>query len=195
MRYILIGSYMLTVKGPISLIWRHNELQVARTMKKYQSCSLLLVVLYFFFCYSQNKDFLETVLTRVAFNKLEGKSIKVIFVNSILKCALRCQRFPECLSLNVADQPNKDGLYKCVFFRNKTSRSNGLLKPSKFYHHYTLFEVRLFLIYVFSMSNLWKRWICDLLSLRTKGSHTPRTSVLLIDTLKQPLGWPKPLHG
>jgi hypothetical protein len=75
---------------------------------------------------------------KIAFHKLEGIPIQTTAIHEDFLCFINCGRLPaECLSLNVADAPNKDGLYECVLLRNMTSKSLGLLRPSHVYHHYT----------------------------------------------------------
>jgi hypothetical protein len=89
-------------------------------------------------------DFEGVYFDKIAFHEFDGNSIQTTAVDDIFQCCWKCLRLPECLSLNVADAPNKDGLYECVLLRNETSQSTGLLTPSHVYHHYTRLMVSKF---------------------------------------------------
>jgi hypothetical protein len=99
---------------------------------------------------------------KVEFHKLEGSSIQITAVHDDFQCLLNCKRSPECLSLNFADQPNKDGLYECVLLRNETSDSAGLLRPSHVYHHYTRLVVGIFFVIVLDLSAFNSLLITDI---------------------------------
>ncbi|XP_031567754.1 uncharacterized protein LOC116302562 [Actinia tenebrosa] len=74
------------------------------------------------------------------FYKLDGNIIQAIAVPNILQCCWKCDRLPECFSLNVADVPDKDGLYECQMLRTETNKYSALLKQYQHYHHYTRFK-------------------------------------------------------
>jgi hypothetical protein len=103
-----------------------------------------IILLFVFVRSSLSDDYEGAYFSKITFHKLEGSPIQTTAVYDDFQCFLSCKRFPECLSLNFADQPNKDGLYECVLLRNETSDSTGLLGPSHVYHHYTRIEVGMF---------------------------------------------------
>lgn len=96
-------------------------------------------IFYFYFRHSLlANDSLEAFFTRVEFHKLEGNPIQTMFVDSVFKCCWKCQRFPDCVALNIVVQPNKDGLYECVLLRDKTGDATRPLTPSLLHHHYNI---------------------------------------------------------
>jgi hypothetical protein len=104
--------------------------------QKSQIILLSLVLQYFIYsCLSDCSD--GPYFDKIAFHELKGTSIQSTAIHEDFQCFINCGRLPECLSLNVADAPNKDGLYECVLLRDMTSKYPGLLRPSHVYHHYT----------------------------------------------------------
>ena len=107
-------------------------------------------LLFYYFirsCLSDIDHNQEDDFTKVDFHKLQGEVVKKKTVFDSFECSWSCMRFPECLSLNFAALPNKDGLYECVLLRNETIGSIGLLQPSQVYHHYSRLVVSCYLIF------------------------------------------------
>ncbi|XP_031559477.1 uncharacterized protein LOC116295712 isoform X1 [Actinia tenebrosa] len=101
--------------------------------------SFFLFYFHFRYCLLANNSLgLQAFFTRVEFHKLEGSSIQTVFVNSIIKCCFKCQRFSDCVALNIVTLPNQDGLYECVLLRKEAGDSTRPLTASHLYHHYTL---------------------------------------------------------
>lgn len=78
--------------------------------------------------------------TKVPFHELQGVQLESLTVRSALECCMRCDQLP-CLSVNVADQPNKDGFYQCILLQY--TYKMYLLKKTSVFHHFTRIMVRL----------------------------------------------------
>jgi hypothetical protein len=101
------------------------------TRKKIILSSLLL---YYFIRSSFSEDL---YFEKLEFHNMDGNSIETTAVYDDFQCMLKCKGFEDCSSINLADQPNRDGLYECVLLRNEAKTHSGLLNPNKRFHHYT----------------------------------------------------------
>jgi hypothetical protein len=78
-----------------------------------------------------------TYFTKLAFKALKGKAIENGTAEDSFECFWKCERLQHCLSLNLANLLNKDGLYECVLMGIDKTDSSGVLQSSQIYHHYT----------------------------------------------------------
>ncbi|XP_031574667.1 uncharacterized protein LOC116308398 [Actinia tenebrosa] len=98
----------------------------------------LLLQSFLIFNNFKHVQFHESGFIKLPFFKFDGDIIQAIAVPNVFHCCWRCDRLPACLSLNIADRPDEDGLYECQLLTTCTANKySGLIKTSKDYHHYT----------------------------------------------------------
>ena len=66
---------------------------------------------------------------------MDGKVISTDAAQCGIECCMKCNRLPECKSVDFADKPSESGLHvDCILFSGKAI---GELKQSQEYHHFT----------------------------------------------------------
>ncbi|XP_031565773.1 uncharacterized protein LOC116300938 [Actinia tenebrosa] len=127
--------------------------------QKNTECLLFIFIYFGYFYLTLTQDNLQTSFTKVPFKSLEGNSTQHILVSSILRCCWKCQRLPECFSLNFSHQPKQNGLYECVLLSSNENQSGRLLKPSDAYHHYIRLQASKLLPAIPDREEAEKSWL------------------------------------